>query len=87
MTVTVRLPRVLSQVITSGTRHRAEGDSLAGVLDSLFQVEPALRPHLLDESGQLRRHVMVFVDAERADLDTPVRPGSEVQVIQAVSGG
>lgn len=87
MTVTVRLPRVLSQVITSGTRHQADGDSLAAVLDSLFHGEPALRSHLLDETGQLRRHVMIFVDAERADLDTPVRPGSEVQVIQAVSGG
>jgi hypothetical protein len=29
----------------------------------------------------------MFVDADRADIDTPVRPDSEVQVLQAVSGG
>ena len=87
MSVTVRIPRVLSQAVTSGVRHEAEGDTLAAVLDNLFTREPGLENHLLDEEGRIRPHVLIFVDALRADLDTPVGPTSEIQVLQAVSGG
>lgn len=87
MSVTVKLPRVLTQAVTSGTHHRAEGETLSEVLESLFADEPGLRNHLLDETGAIRPHVLVFVDAAQADLDTPVGPGSQVQVLQAVSGG
>lgn len=87
MTVTVRIPRVLSQAVTTGLRHQADGETLGAVLESLFSNEPGLRNHLLDERGRIRPHVLIFVDATRAELDTPVGPGSEVQVLQAVSGG
>lgn len=87
MSVTIRLPRVLAQAVTTGPRHQAEGDTLGAVLNSLFAGEPGLRNHLLDENGLIRPHVLIFVDAARADLETPVGPGSEVQVLQAVSGG
>jgi sulfur-carrier protein len=87
MSVTVRIPRVLSQAVTSGVRHQAEGENLAEVLENLFSREPGLENHLLDEDGMIRPHVLIFVDAARADLDTPVGPTSEIQVLQAVSGG
>jgi hypothetical protein len=57
------------------------------VLESLFAEEPGLRNHLLDDAGAIRPHVLIFVDAMKADLATPVGPGSQVQVLQAVSGG
>jgi hypothetical protein len=63
------------------------GGTLGEVLETLFTAEPGLRNHLLDEAGVIRPHVLMFVDADRADIDTPVRPDSEVQVLQAVSGG
>ena len=87
MSVTVKLPRVLTHAVTTGARHQVEGGTLGEVLESLFATEPGLRNHLLDESGAIRPHVLIFVDAVRADLGTPVRPDSHVQVLQAVSGG
>lgn len=87
MSVTVRLPRVLTQAVTTGARHKAEGETLGEVLDSLFAGEPGLRNHVLDESGRIRPHVLIFVNATRAELDTPVGADAEVQVLQAVSGG
>jgi sulfur-carrier protein len=87
MSVTVKLPRVLTHAITTGARHQAEGDTLGEVLESLFAEEPGLRNHLLDDAGGIRPHVLIFVDATRADLATPVGPSSQVQVLQAVSGG
>ena len=35
----------------------------------------------------LRPHINVYVDRERAALDTPLEPGSRVDVIAAISGG
>jgi len=87
MSVTVRLPRLLDQAVAGGLRRQANGETLAAVLESLFVDEPGLKNHLLDESGRIRPHVLIFVDATRADLETPVLPDSEVQVLQAVSGG
>jgi hypothetical protein len=87
MSVTVKLPRVLTQAVDSGGRLEAHGGTLSEVLESLFSDEPGLRSHLLDESGAIRPHVLIFVDSVRADLSTPVGPESRVQVLQAVSGG
>jgi molybdopterin converting factor small subunit len=87
MSVTVKLPRVLTHAVTTGSRHEAEGETLGEVLEDLFRDEPGLRNHLLDETGAIRPHVLIFVDSMRADLDTPVGRGSQVQVLQAVSGG
>jgi hypothetical protein len=87
VTATVRLPRVLTETAGGKQRHEVEGSTLGDVLESLFVAEPGLRNHLLDEKGRIRPHVLVFVDANRADIETPVGAHAEVQVLQAVSGG
>mgnify|MGYP001164600427 CR=1 FL=1 len=87
MTANVRLPRVLTQAVKTGLHHEVTGEDVDQVLRSLFQQEPGLRNHLIDESGLIRTHVLVFVNGERADLTTPVPDGAAVQVLQAVSGG
>jgi len=87
MTVKVRLPRILTQAVRDGLRHEVTGDDVGQVLHGLFEKEPGVRNHLIDEDGRIRTHVLVFVDGERAGLSTPVPDGVEVQVLQAVSGG
>ena len=87
MSVSVRLPRVLSEAVGVGPRHEAEGNTLGEVLDDLFALHPGLRNHVLDEQGRIRPHVLVFVDGRRADIASPVGATSDVQVLQAVSGG
>lgn len=67
------------------------GDTLRAVLDAAFAGRPRLRGYILDERGTLRQHVSVFVDGalarDRRDLTDAVGPGSEVYVLQALSGG
>jgi molybdopterin synthase sulfur carrier subunit len=67
------------------------GDSVRAVLDAVFAENPRLRGYVLDDQGALRRFMMVFVDGQqiedRARLSDPVRPTSEVYVMQALSGG
>ena len=87
MSVTVRLPRVLADTANSGRLITAEGSDVKLVLDSLFEGQPGLRNHILDEAGSIRPHVSVFVDGDQADLATAVDDNSAVVILQAVSGG
>ncbi|MEN3343200.1 MAG: sulfur-carrier protein [Actinomycetota bacterium] len=48
---------------------------------------PGLRDRLCEAGPDLRRHIHVYVDRERAGLDTALDPRSRVDVIAAISGG
>ena len=77
----------------SGGRREVEvqGATLRAVLDDLAGRLPVLERRLRDERGDIRPHVLVFVDGTAVrgpgDLDMPVRDGAEVFVAPAVSGG
>jgi len=64
-----------------------EGGSVEEALASLFALHPKLRGYVLDDQGAVRKHVVVFVDGERARLPDPVAAGAEIVVMQALSGG
>jgi hypothetical protein len=89
------MPRV---VITSNLqRHVAcpptegAGATVREVLASVFAEHPKAEGYVVDEHGALRHHMVVFVDgvavSDRERLSDPVRPDSEVFVMQALSGG
>jgi len=50
-----------------------------------------VRGYVVDEHGELRHHMVVFVNgiacADRRGLSDPVADGDEVVVMQALSGG
>jgi molybdopterin converting factor small subunit len=48
---------------------------------------PALRPALLDEQGQPRRSVLVFVGDEQVNLDRPLGERDEVTFLTPIAGG
>jgi molybdopterin synthase sulfur carrier subunit len=56
-------------------------------IDRLDERWPGLRDRLCEQGPVLRRHINVYVDRERAGLDTALLPGSRVDVIAAISGG
>ncbi len=60
-------------------------------LEAAFRREPRLRGYLLDDQGVLRKHMAVFINGaplhDRRGLGDPVVEGSEIAVIQALSGG
>jgi molybdopterin synthase sulfur carrier subunit len=69
----------------------AEGQTVREVLDSVFVSNDRLRTYILDDQAALRKHMTILVDGKRvvdlAGLSDPVRPKSEVYVLQALSGG
>ncbi len=48
---------------------------------------PGLRDRLCEPGPELRTHIHVYVDRERAALDTALGSRSRVDVITAISGG
>jgi molybdopterin converting factor small subunit len=72
-----------------GLPRRLELDA-ATVADAIERLEerwPGLRDRLCEPGPILRRHIHVYVDRERAGLDTALDARSRVDVITAISGG
>ena len=69
----------------------AEGVTVAQVLARVFAAQERLGAYVLDDQGALRKHMTILVDGLRiGDFDKltdPVKPTSEVWVMQALSGG
>lgn len=64
-----------------------EATTLQAALDAAFRAQPQVRDYVLDEQGELRKHVFVFVDGRRAGLEHPVHASSSIHVLQALTGG
>jgi sulfur-carrier protein len=67
------------------------GATVAQALAAVFAEAPQVREYVLDEQGHVRKHVAIYVDgrriADREYLSDGVAPGSEIYVMQALSGG
>jgi molybdopterin converting factor small subunit len=84
----VYLPRSLLTLFPAAERRpRVDATTVDEVIQRLEERWPGMRARLCDAGPVIREHINVFVDGERAALDTPVNERSVVHVIPAVSGG
>ena len=63
-----------------------------GLVDELIARYPALRSHLLDDDGNLWRHVHVMVNGRDAPylehgMNTRLQPGDTLDIFPPVGGG
>jgi len=66
---------------------RKEFDLDAGTVGDALRALP-VRDLLLDEAGEVRPLVNVFVDGQRAhDLEAPVTAASQIRIVAAIAGG
>lgn len=67
------------------------GSTAREALEHAFALFPKARGYVLDEHGELRHHMVVFVNGQacldRRGLGDAVAEGDEVVVMQALSGG
>jgi len=70
---------------------RVTGSTVAEALDDYFRQTPRARSYVLDEQGQLRLHMLVFVNSaqvgDRLTLTDDVQADDTIDVMQALSGG
>jgi molybdopterin converting factor small subunit len=84
----VHLPITLPTVFADLPRRLdVDAASVRDAIDRLDERWPGLRDRLCEPGPTLRRHVNVYVDLERAGLDTALRADSRLDVISAISGG
>ncbi len=86
--VLVLLPAPLTALFPGSQRQvEVAASSVAGAFEALNARWPGMRDRLCDSTPRIRRHIGVFVDGERATLQTGLRAGAEVLVMTAISGG
>jgi sulfur-carrier protein len=85
------LPAPLRHYADEQAEVEITGGTLGAALDDLAGRLPQLERRLRDERGELRPHVLMFVDGVSVrgagGMETPMRDGAEVFVAPAVSGG
>ena len=91
MAVRVKIPTQLRTLTSGRDQIEAQGASIEAVLAELESQFPGFQKRLLDDTGQLRRFVNVYLDGEDvrflSGLDTEVPSQCEVSIIPAVAGG
>ena len=85
--VVVLAPALLRLFPGAPRRLMVDAGSVAEAIDALDARWPGMGDRIRDSRPAIRRHMKVFVDGEPADLGTTLRPGAELFVVTAGSGG
>ncbi len=86
--VTVRLQGVMVDLFPGSTRRvEMSAQTVSEMIDELDRRWPGMADRIRDTRPAIRKHMNVFVDGERAKLDTKLPAGTEVFVFTAISGG
>ncbi|VUD56367.1 hypothetical protein TDB9533_02022 [Thalassocella blandensis] len=68
-----------------------EGDDLGSVLASASNKYPRLSSYLIDDQGNIRKHVAIFINGQMQDRHTVLQKHlnqeDEIHLLQALSGG
>ena len=91
MAVTVHVPTPLRKLTGNQSEVQAEAATVAELVDNLESAHAGIKEKLLDESGDIRRYVNIYVDDEDIRFldgkDTSLRDGDSVSIVPAIAGG
>ena len=89
--VLVRIPTPLRRITNGQSKVEAEGSKLGDLIDHLDESYPGFRERLVDEAGELRYFVNIYLNGEDVrflqGLDTSTNTGDEISIVPAVAGG
>jgi predicted phage tail protein len=86
--VIVRLPEALVRLFPGSVRRvELRAATVAEAIEALNASWPGMRDRLCESPRRARRHINIFVAGERARLDTPLTPGTEITIMTAIRGG
>jgi len=91
MGVTVRIPTPLRRMTNGQDKLEMEASTLSVMIDSLEASYPGFKERLIDENGDLRYFVNIYLNGEDVrflqGLDTSTSSGDEISIVPAVAGG
>ena len=91
MPVTVHIPTPLRRLTDNQAEVELEAGTISQLVDGLEDTYTGLAEKLLDEGGEIRRYVNIFVNDEDIRFldgkDTPLNDGDSVSIVPAIAGG
>ena len=91
MPIKVRIPTPLRKLTHDEEVVEISADSVGAAISDLETRYPGIQERLLDEAGEVRRFVNVYVNEEDIrfldNKDTVLNDGDEVSIIPAIAGG
>ncbi len=88
---TVIIPTPLRKFTNNTARLDIQSDTIGGTIQELTINFPELKKHLLDDKGQIRSFVNIFVgDNDIRDLqqeNTSVKTDTVISIVPAIAGG
>ena len=89
--VLVRIPTPLRRVTDGQAKLEIDAPSVRGIIDRLEADFPGFRERLVDETGELRYFVNIYLNGEDVrflqGMDTATATGDEISIVPAVAGG
>jgi adenylyltransferase/sulfurtransferase len=87
----LRVPALMKTYLNNETEVQLQGGTIAEVLSDLTIRYPAIKPHILDRDGALRRYVNLFVNSTNIKdlngLQTPIQVNDKIILLPSISGG
>ena len=91
MAKTVRIPTPLRKLTNSEELVEVNAGTVGEVIVELQNRFPGIQERLVDEKGEVRRFVNVYVNEEDIrflkNQETPLKDGDEISIIPAIAGG
>ena len=87
----VRFPAVMKYYVNDQTEFFIPAATVGELIEKVVEQHPAVKFHLIDSEGKLRRHFNVFVNGTHMrdlnGLDTPVQEQDKVVLMASAAGG
>ena len=91
MAVTIRIPTPLRKLTNEQETVEVEPTTVGVAIDELEGKFPGIKERLVDEDGDVRRFVNVYVNQEDIrfleNQATSLKDGDDVSIIPAIAGG
>ncbi|MFN0094432.1 MAG: ubiquitin-like small modifier protein 1 [Dehalococcoidia bacterium] len=91
MAINVRVPQPLRGLTGNLSTVTAAGGTLSDCIADLNGSYPGMRERLLDDTGQIRRFVNIYINGDDVrfmdGLGSALKDGDEVSIVPAVAGG
>ena len=88
---TLRIPDLMKFYVAGQNELELNGATIAEVLNDLVIRYPAIKPHILDTHGKLRRYINLFVNQanikELNGLETALQEHDKIILLPSISGG
>jgi molybdopterin synthase sulfur carrier subunit len=88
---TVRFPAVMKYYVNNQSEFSISASTASELIQKIIEQYPAIKFHLVDAEGNLRRHFNIFVNGihirELKGMETPLKEDDKVVLMASAAGG